>query len=200
MSLNPLRVYVAGGWGALVTDAVQLALVRDSRTVQVGLDFDAVDAFALRATEPDLLISAAHERMIGASDLEVPTLGSIGIHPSLLPKYRGSHPLWWALKNGEREVGVSIFVLGEGIDSGPILAQRPVPVRPGDSFMSLYVRVVRVIPEMLGELFTIVIETGHLPAGIDQDERAATVYKAPTWRNTLSMRWHTAMRGLWRRE
>ena len=180
MTTRRLRIYVAGAWGALITDAVQVTLVRDPRIVQVGLDLDALDAQALRASAPDILISAAHERLIRPAELAVPAVGSIGIHPSLLPRYRGSHPLWWALKNGEQEVGVSIYVLDAGIDSGPIIAQRSVPVLRDDTFMSLYMRVVPNIPTMLDALFTAVLESGRLPAGTPQDDRLATYYKAPT--------------------
>ena len=58
--------------------------------------------------------------------------GFIGIHYSLLPKYRGGAPLVWALINGEPEVGLSIFTFAEGVDSGPIWAQERIPVGPDD--------------------------------------------------------------------
>lgn len=178
--MERLRVYVAGAWGALITDAVQLALVRDSRTLQVGLDLDRLDSEALRASQPDILISAAHSHIISPADLSVPRLGSIGIHPSLLPKYRGSHPLWWAIKNAEREAGVSIYVLEAEIDTGAILLQRSIPILRDDTFLSLYMRAVPLIPPMLNEVFSCVLESGRLPPGTPQNDQLATFYRAPT--------------------
>jgi methionyl-tRNA formyltransferase len=177
---EPVRIYVAGAWGALITEAVQLMFVRDSRTVQVGLDLDRLDPASLREARPDLLISAAHSHLIRPAELAVPRIGSIGIHPSLLPRYRGSHPLWWAIKNRERQAGVSIYVLEAGIDTGAILAQRSVPIAPDDTFLSLYLKVVPLIPGMLSGLIGDILTTGGLPAGTQQDERIATFYRAPT--------------------
>jgi len=194
MTTRQLRIYVAGAWGAMITDAVELALVRDLRTVQVGLDLDALDPEALRISAPDILISAAHSRLIRPAELAVPSLGSIGIHPSLLPRYRGSHPLWWALKNGESEVGVTIYALAPEIDAGPILAQKAVPVMRDDTFLSLYLRVVPIIPSMLADLFSATLVLGRLPAGTPQDDRLATLFKAPTSRDTAAWRWDRAAR------
>ncbi len=171
---------MAGAWGALITDAVQMALVRDPRVVQVGLDLDRLDPHELKASTPDILISAAHSHLIGPAELAVPRLGAIGIHPSLLPRYRGSHPLWWALKNGESEAGITIYKLDAEIDTGPILVQRSVPILEGDTFLSLYMRVVPLIPSMLGDLFAEILELGRIPAGAPQDGSQATFYRAPT--------------------
>lgn len=187
---------MAGAWGAVITEAVQLFLLREPRAVQVGLELDSIDTEVLRASAPDLLISAAHSRLIRQSDIVIPAVGTIGIHPSVLPKYRGSHPLWWALKNGEREVGVTIYVLDDGIDTGPIIAQKRVPVAPDDTFMSVYLRVARLIPAMLEDLLTVVIETGHLPEATPQDHRLATHFRAPTLRDTTTYRLLTRIRRL----
>jgi methionyl-tRNA formyltransferase len=191
-----LRIYVAGAWAAPITNAVQVALVQDARVVQVGLDLDELDRENLRRTAPDLLVSAAHSRLIRPEELVVPRIGAIGIHPSLLPRYRGSHPLWWALKNGEGEVGVTIYRLDAGIDTGNILAQRSYRVLADDTFESLYQKAVRLIPPMLSGLFTTILETGSLPVGTPQDHSLATYFKPPQRRDTASMRLIQARRRL----
>jgi len=71
----------------------------------------------------------------------VPRLGTINVHPSLLPKYRGASPIQWALANGDRETGVSILFVTPKMDAGDILAQEPFPIAPEDTFSSLETRL-----------------------------------------------------------
>ena len=77
----------------------------------------------LRALSPDLLISIAGNEIFRKPLIELAPLGCLNLHTALLPKYRGLMPSFWVLKNGEKETGVSVFYVDEGIDSGPILVQ-----------------------------------------------------------------------------
>jgi methionyl-tRNA formyltransferase len=177
---DPVRVYVAGAVDALITSAALVTLVRSPAVELVGLDLDRIEIDRLQAARPDLLLSAAHRRIIRPPELAIGRAGSVGLHPSLLPLYRGSHPLWWAIRNHETEAGMSLYVLDEGIDTGPILAQRRVPIRADDSFRSLYLRAIAEIGPMLEELVATIQETGRLPPASPQDERHATSSAAPT--------------------
>jgi len=177
---DPVRVYVAGAIDAPITSAALVVLVRNPAVELVGLDLDRVEADRLRAARPDLLLSAAHQRIIRPSEFEIPRVGSVGLHPSLLPRYRGSHPLWWAIRNRETEAGITLYVLDEGIDTGPILAQQRVAIHPDDSFRSLYLRTIAEIGPMLEELVASIQATGHLPPAVPQDESQATYFAAPT--------------------
>ena len=77
----------------------------------IGISLERVDAAdASHGQSPDILVSAAHRWILPAEVLAIPRIGAVGLHPSLLPAYRGSWPLWWALVNGEREVGVTAFM------------------------------------------------------------------------------------------
>lgn len=76
----------------------------------------------LRELSPDLLVVVAF-RILPTSILEIPSIGSVNLHASLLPKYRGAAPIHWAIINGEKETGCSVFFLDEKVDTGKIIAQ-----------------------------------------------------------------------------
>jgi len=76
--------------------------------------------------------------------LSIPKHGFLNVHFSLLPKYRGAAPIQWALINGETETGVTLFWLDEGMDTGPILLQKKVPILPEDNADSLRNNLVEI--------------------------------------------------------
>ena len=78
---------------------------------------------------PDMIISILGNEIFKKEIINLPKIGLINLHSSLLPKYRGLMPTFWALKNKEKETGVSVFFVDEGIDSGPILVQRKIPIK-----------------------------------------------------------------------
>ena len=78
---------------------------------------------ALASLCPEVVVVAAYGLFLPADALEIPPLGCLNIHPSLLPRYRGPSPVVSAILNGDDETGVTIIKLDEGMDSGPILAQ-----------------------------------------------------------------------------
>lgn len=82
----------------------------------------------IRKLKPELMISVQANEIFKSDLLQIAPLGTLNLHTSLLPKYRGLMPTFWVLKNGERTTGVSVFFVDEGIDSGPILVQREVNI------------------------------------------------------------------------
>ena len=98
---------------------------------------------AIDALSPDLLISVAGNQIFRRELLDLAPMGCLNVHTALLPKYRGLMPTFWVLKNGEEETGVSVFLVDEGIDSGPIVVQKRVPIH-GDSLEDL-IRRTKVI-------------------------------------------------------
>lgn len=82
----------------------------------------------LRSYNPDLLISIAGNQIFKKPIIELAPKGCLNLHTALLPKYRGLMPTFWVLKNNEKETGVSVFFVDEGIDSGPIIVQKPVVI------------------------------------------------------------------------
>jgi methionyl-tRNA formyltransferase len=91
-------------------------------------DPDAVEA--LRAMQPDVGVVAAYGEILRRNVLAIPPLGYINLHPSLLPLHRGPGPVAGAILAGDRETGVTIMKLDQGMDSGPILAQLTMPMPP----------------------------------------------------------------------
>ena len=83
---------------------------------------------ALASLSPEVVVVAAYGLFLPPEALEVPPLGCLNIHPSLLPRYRGPSPVVSAILNGDSETGVTIMKLDEGMDSGPILAQERVSI------------------------------------------------------------------------
>jgi methionyl-tRNA formyltransferase len=84
----------------------------------------------LAAWRPDAGVVAAYGEILRKNVLELPALGYLNIHPSLLPRYRGPTPVHAAILNGDAETGVTVMLLDAKMDSGPILAQRRVPLAP----------------------------------------------------------------------
>lgn len=94
----------------------------------------------LKALEPDLIVVVAF-RILPKKLFSLPRLGSINIHASLLPRYRGAAPINWALINGETETGLTSFVLKKKVDTGDIVLQQKVAIEGDDNFDSLYKRL-----------------------------------------------------------
>jgi methionyl-tRNA formyltransferase len=83
---------------------------------------------AIRRLQPDLLVSIAGNQIFRRPLIDLAPKGCLNLHTALLPKYRGLMPTFWTLKNGEKETGVSVFLVDEGIDSGPIVVQKRVRI------------------------------------------------------------------------
>jgi methionyl-tRNA formyltransferase len=85
----------------------------------------------LESLAPDVIAVACFPALLPPEILQIPRLGGINVHPSLLPRGRGPEPLFWVFRRGERETGITIHLLGERFDGGPILAQQRVPIQDG---------------------------------------------------------------------
>ena len=84
--------------------------------------------------------------------LSVPRFGVINKHCSLLPHYQGVYPVFWALLNSEKETGVTLHLMDEHVDKGPILKQKRISILPADTFHSLYVKCHELVPDMVFEI------------------------------------------------
>ena len=82
----------------------------------------------LKALAPDLIVTAAYGNILPKALLDLPPHGCLNVHASLLPAYRGAAPIQWSIIRGEQETGVSIMLMDEGMDTGPILAQRSLAI------------------------------------------------------------------------
>lgn len=129
----------------------------------------------LEELKPQLIIVAAYGQILPPQVLTLPPLGCINVHPSLLPKYRGPSPVAGAILAGETETGVTLFLMGEGMDTGPILAQRRIEIETEDSRGSLSDKLSRLGAELLLETLPRWIEGEIVPQ--PQDDSRATYTK-----------------------
>ena len=129
----------------------------------------------IRALAPELIVVVAYGCILPKSVLELPKYGCINLHVSLLPKYRGSAPIQWAVLNGDAETGVTIQQMAEGIDTGDILLVEPIDIDPEETSGELFDRVSAVGAKTLVTALE-KIEAGALTPQKQDDTQAS---KAP---------------------
>jgi methionyl-tRNA formyltransferase len=95
----------------------------------------------LAALAPDVLVVAAYGRILGADLLHLAPFGAVNVHGSLLPRWRGAAPVQWAVASGDAETGVTIMQMDEGLDTGDMLLQRAMPIRPDDTAVTVFERL-----------------------------------------------------------
>lgn len=105
----------------------------------------------LKNLNPDLICVVAYGKIIPKEILDIPKLGCINVHPSLLPKYRGSAPIQWAILNGDKETGVTTMYLDEGMDSGDIILQEKVKIEENETSGELWDRLSKIGAKLLVE-------------------------------------------------
>ncbi|MCX7984557.1 MAG: methionyl-tRNA formyltransferase [Bacteroidetes bacterium] len=153
----------------------------------------------LQSLSPDLIVVVAF-RILPPEVIRIPPLGTINLHASLLPKYRGAAPINWAIINGEKETGVTTFFIRETVDTGAIILQERVPIGEDETAGELHDRL-SIIGASLVLKTVQLIEKGQV-VPCPQDERYAT--KAPKiFKADCLIRWnapapviHNFIRGL----
>ena len=153
----------------------QIAAAQGLRILQPERMGDGAFLAALFALEPDLAIVAAYGRMLPDAVLTTPRLGSINIHPSLLPKYRGAAPVQRAIVAGETETGVTIMRLVREMDAGPTFASRTRPIGPDETSETVEADLARLGAELLLE----VIHDLETDAAIERPQNHAAATFAP---------------------
>jgi methionyl-tRNA formyltransferase len=131
---------------------------------------DAGDRLA--AERADALVVVAYGEILSKSILNLASAGALNVHPSLLPRYRGSSPISTAILNGDTQTGVSIIKLVRRLDAGPIVMTRSEPILSEDTTETLSARLANVAAEILPETVSDWID-GRLPAR-DQNDAEAT--------------------------
>jgi len=127
---------------------------------------------AIAELKPDLCIVVGWYWMLKPVLLSAVSHGWLGIHASLLPKYRGGSPLVWALINGETETGLSLFYFDEGMDTGDIVAQRKISIYPEHTIADLLTETERLSLEMIRAVYPLLLN-GNAPR-FEQDHSQAT--------------------------
>lgn len=125
----------------------------------------------LKELAPDVMVVVAYGQILPESILNIPTLGCINIHGSLLPKYRGAAPIHWAIMRGETETGITTMFMDKGMDTGDILLKRTVPIAAADTTGTLHDTLSQVGAELLIETLK-QLEQGTLERIPQHDELA----------------------------
>lgn len=126
----------------------------------------------LSTLDADLFVVVAYGKMIPGAILDIPSKGAINVHPSLLPKYRGPSPIQWAILNGDQKTGISIMLLDEGMDTGPILAQKTIELSKNENSISLESKIHSVGPTFLCEVLKL-YESGSCIPSAQNDQNAS---------------------------
>ena len=151
---------------------------------------------AVRALEPDALVIAAYGQILKQPLLEIPSRGTLNVHASLLPKYRGASPVSAALIAGEATTGVTIMEVVLALDAGPILAQRSLPIEAEDTTGSLSARLAEVGAGLLLEVLP-AWERGELTPQPQDDAQAS--YAPTLKREDAVIDWSLPAAEVWRR-
>ncbi len=128
----------------------------------------------LSALKPDLIVTAAYGRILTKAVLDLPRLGCINVHGSLLPKYRGAAPIQWAIINGDSVTGITTMYMDEGMDTGDILIQRELPITPDMNADELYEKLMELGAQTLLETMH-ALEAGSLKRTPQDNSKAVNV-------------------------
>lgn len=122
---------------------------------------------------PDLIVTAAFGQILPKRILDIPPLGCINVHASLLPKYRGASPIQQAIIDGEKETGITIMYMDIGMDTGDIILQRKIKIGEDEDSGQLHDRLAQLGGEALKEALKL-FKGGQKPAGIPQNDEEAS--------------------------
>src|SRR5262245_4256766 len=126
----------------------------------------------MRALKPDVIVVVAYGQILPRAVLEISRLACLNLHASLLPRWRGAAPIQAAIAAGDRETGITVMYMDEGLDTGDILLQRSADVQPNDTGGSLHKRLAQIAPEALLESLRL-LAAANAPR-IPQDNAGAT--------------------------
>jgi methionyl-tRNA formyltransferase len=143
----------------------------------------------LAACAPDVLVVAAYGLLLPRAVLALPRLGCINIHASLLPRWRGAAPIHRAIQAGDAETGITIMQMDEGLDTGPMLARRAIPIRPDDTTGSLHDRLAELGAQMIVETLH-ALAAGRIEA--TPQPEAGITYAAKITRAEAALDWRAS--------
>ena len=126
----------------------------------------------IRALQPDVIVVLAYGQILPRDLLEIPSVACLNLHASLLPCWRGAAPIQAAIAAGDRETGITVMYMDEGLDTGDTLLQRKIDILPNDTGGSLHDRLALIAPDALLESLRM-LSAGNAPR-IPQDKALAT--------------------------
>jgi methionyl-tRNA formyltransferase len=129
----------------------------------------------IRALQPDVIVVMAYGQILPRDVLEIPRIACLNLHASLLPRWRGAAPIQAAIAAGDRESGITVMYMDEGLDTGDVLLQRKIAIGPTETGGALHDRLGQIAPEALLESLRLL--AGENAPRLPQDNTLAT--KAP---------------------
>lgn len=171
VTFSPVKEYAL----SVGLDVYQPVTLRDEAALEL-----------VKGLAPELTVVAAYGKLLPEAILTVPPLGSINVHSSLLPKYRGAAPINWAILNGEETTGVSIMYMAKALDAGDVILQKSTPIGPDEDALALTARLAQLGAEALSE--TVAALAAGTAARTPQNEAEMT-YAPMLGRELSAMDW-----------
>ena len=141
----------------------------------------------IRAFAPDVIVVAAYGQILPRAILDSARIASLNLHASLLPRWRGAAPIQAAIAAGDRETGITVMYMDEGLDTGDILLKREIEIGSGETGGSLHDRLAQIAPNALADALTL-LRQGRAPR-LPQDSGVAT-YAAKLAREDGRIDWN----------
>ena len=148
----------------------------------------------VRGFDPDVVVVAAYARILPESILEIPKYGCLNVHPSLLPRHRGASPIPSAILAGDKFTGVSIMLMDEGMDTGPVLWQERIPIDDNDTTGTLTEKLSELSAELIVDVIPKWAKGEIKPC--PQDNSQAT-YSKPITKASAEIDWDKPVNVLW---
>jgi methionyl-tRNA formyltransferase len=148
----------------------------------------------LRELAPDLIVVVAYGQILPQGILDIPRLGCLNVHTSLLPKYRGAAPIQWAIFNGDAETGVSIMKMDAGLDTGDIVNETRTPIACTDNAQTLHDRLAKLGADLLVRTLPDYI-AGRVPTRPQPSEGAS--YARKISKEDGRIEWSRPAREMW---
>ncbi|OIO19581.1 MAG: methionyl-tRNA formyltransferase [Candidatus Magasanikbacteria bacterium CG1_02_32_51] len=136
---------------------------------------DSLKNYELLANGSELFIVAQYGLLIPENILNIPKFGTINVHTSLLPKYRGASPIQSAILNGDTKTGITIMLMDKGMDSGPILSQKEIDIENAETYLELDARMANISSQLLLSTIPKYLDKTIVPQ--NQDETQVTLCK-----------------------
>ncbi len=144
---------------------------------------------------PDVIVMAAYGQILPRAVLDIPQYGCLNVHPSLLPRFRGASPVASAILAGDEFTGVSIMLMDQGVDTGPVLARAAIVISPGDSTGTLTTKLSLLGARLLQEVLVRWLRREITPQS--QNESKA-IYCKPIAKEVGEIDWHRKAVEIWR--
>jgi methionyl-tRNA formyltransferase len=184
----------AGRGMALQPSAVKQLALRHGLAVHQPVSLKTAEARApIAAAAPDVMVVAAYGLLLPQAVLDMPRLGCLNIHASLLPRWRGAAPIQRAIAAGDTETGITLMQMEAGLDTGPMLARRALPITALDTAQSLHDKLAALGAAM------IVPALRALPLPATPQPPEGITYAAKLTREEAQINWHLPARAIERR-